>query len=69
MGDSVHQHIYDKMWLINALLRPSHLSYFNIFYYRKKGEGGVQKVTIGIIISENVDNYGRRLTVLKRPIF
>ncbi len=27
----------------------------NIFYYHKRGEGGVQKVMIGIIIS---DNYG-----------
>ena len=35
----------------------THLSDFNIFYYRKKGEGGGQKVIIGIIISENVDNY------------
>ena len=34
------------------------MSYFNIFYYRKRGEGGGQKVMIGIIISENVDNYG-----------
>ncbi len=55
--------IYDKMWLINALHRPSHLSDFNIFYYCKKGEGGGQKVMIGIIISENVDNYGRPLTL------
>ncbi len=36
----------------------------NIFYYRKKGEGGGQKVMIGIIISENVDNYGRPLSYL-----
>ncbi len=50
------------MWLIDALPTPSHLSDFNIFYYRKKGEGGGQKVMIGIIISENVDNYGRPLS-------
>ena len=30
-------------------------------YYRKRGEGGGQKVMIGIIINENVDNYGRPL--------
>ena len=61
-GESVQQHIYDNMWLINALLRPSDLSDFNIFYYRKEGEGGGQKVMIGIIIGENVDNnYGRPL--------
>ncbi len=58
--DSAQQHIYDKMWMINDLLKPSLLliSDFNIFYYHKKGEGGGQKVMIGIIISENVDNYG-----------
>ncbi len=44
------------MWPINALHGPSHLSDFNIFNYRKRGEGGGQKVMIGIIISENVDN-------------
>ena len=52
-----------EMWLINAFLRPSHQSDFNIFYYRKKGEGGGQKVIIGSIISENVDNYGRPLSI------
>ena len=30
--------------------------------YCKRGEGGGQKAMIGIIISENVDNYGRPLT-------
>ncbi len=30
VGDSVQQHIYDKMWLINALLKPSYLSDFTI---------------------------------------
>ncbi len=34
------------------------------FYYRKMGEGGGQKVMIGIIISDNVDNYGRPLNTL-----
>ncbi len=34
---------------------------FQNFYSRKKGEGGGQKVMIGIIISEDVDNYGRYL--------
>ncbi len=49
----------------NALLRPFHLPDFNIFYYRKKGEGGAWKLMIGIIISENVDNYGRPLYMIK----
>ncbi len=33
----------------------------NSFYYRKRGEGGGHKGIIVIIISENVDNYGRPL--------
>ncbi len=32
-----------------------------IFYYRNKGKRGGQKVMIGFIISENVDQYGRPL--------
>ena len=43
IGDSAKQYICDKKGLINVLLRPSHLSDFNIFCYCKKGEGGGQK--------------------------
>ena len=32
------------------------------FYYRKERGGGGQRVMIGIIIEENVYNYGRPLT-------
>ncbi len=56
------------MWMINALFRPSHLSYSNIFYYCKKGEGGGQEVMIGVMISENVDNYGRTLKKYRCPL-
>ena len=35
------------------------------FYYRKGREGGGQQVMIGIIIEENVYNYGRPLSMEK----
>ena len=36
--------------------------------HRKKGEGEGQKVMIGIIISENVDNYGRTLSIYRAKL-
>ncbi len=42
---------------------------FQHFYYRKRGEGGGQKVMIGIIISENVDNYGRPPMTLQKKFW
>ncbi len=64
MSNSNQYYTFNMVLCARCINLTMSCAVFQHLYYHKRGEGGGQKVMIGIIISENVDNYGWPLTTI-----